>query len=283
MLRVRGRENFGPTPLAAVVALLPFIIVAIAAVLVAQITPPAGLGAEPDMAGDTALSLLTTLAVLSGQALTFSDLVSDFPVLHREHRTGVILPAVMLSKWLIYAVVAAIQAALMTGVFVWLRPGPAYSNALPPPGASVELFCDLAALTITAMSLGLLVSALASKLEQAVALVTLTSITQIALNWVTVRLSPGLNAIAMLFPDRWGLAAAASSVDLNRISMPPPRQANALWQHTSGQWATDLIALAVLATVYVLLATLVLRRRFPPGQPRQRVHRRPARRPRRTT
>ena len=116
------------------------------------------------------------------------------------------------------------------------------------------------------MSLGLLVSALASKLEQAVALVTLTSITQIALNWVTARLSPGLNAIAMLLPDRWGLAAAASSVDLNRISLPPPKPADALWQHTSGQWATDLTALAVLAIVYVLLATLVLRRRLRRGR-----------------
>ena len=87
------------------------------------------------MAGDTALSVLTTLAVLSGQALTYGDLVSDFPIIHREHRTGAILPAVMLSKWLVYAAVAAIQAALMTGVFIWLRPGPAYSNSLPPPAA----------------------------------------------------------------------------------------------------------------------------------------------------
>jgi len=281
LLRVRGKtDNSGQTLRATVVALLPFLVVVIAAILAAQITPGSGLGARPGPAGNIALSVLTTLAMLSGQALTYGDLVSDFPIIRREHRTGVILPAVILSKWLVFAAVAVIEAALMTAAFVARRPGPAYSNVFPP---FAELFVDLAALTVTAMSLGLLISSVARKLEQAVALVTLTSITQIALNGVTAQLSPGLNALAVLLPDRWGLAAAASSVDLDRISLPPHKPPDALWQHTSGQWTIDLVALAVLATSYAALATFVLWHRMRKRVPRRQVRARAARRSWRTT
>jgi ABC transport system ATP-binding/permease protein len=277
LLRVRGRtDNSGITLRAIAVPLLPFIVVGAAALLAAQITPGSGLGAKPGPAGNIALSVLTTLAMLSGQALTYGDLISDFPIIHREHRTGAVLSAVMLSKWLVFVAVAVIEAGLMTGAFVARRPGPVYSNALPP---LAELFCDLAALTITAMSLGLLISSLARKLEQAVALVTLASITQIALNGVTAQLSPFLNGISVLLPDRWGLAAAASSVDLGRISLPPHKPPDALWQHTSVQWTTDLIALAVLAVGYAVLATLVLRSRMRPRVPSRQVRARAARRP----
>ncbi len=271
LLRVRGRtDNSGPTLRSIAVALLPFLVVGVAALLAAQITPRSGLGAKPGPAGNIALSVLTTLAMLSGQALTYGDLVSDYPIIHREHRTGAVLAAVMLSKWLVFAAVALIEAGLMTGAFIFVarRPGPAYSTVLPPLAG---LFCDLAALTIAAMSLGLLISALARKLEQAVALVTLTSITQIALNGLTAQLSPLLNLIAMLLPARWGLAAAASSVDLDRISLPPHKPADALWGHTSAQWMTDLIALSVLTVGYAALATLVLRSRMRPRTQRRHM------------
>jgi ABC-type multidrug transport system ATPase subunit len=268
LLRVRGRKN-GPEPTlrAGLVALLPFLVGAAAAVLAAQITPHSGLSASRGSSASIALTVLTTLAVLSGQALTYGDLVADFPIIRREHRTGVLLPSVTLSKWLVYLAVAAIQAAIVTATFIVAgrRPGPAYSNVLWPPA---ELFIDLAALTIAAMSLGLLISALAAKLEQAVAMVTLTSITQIALNGLTAPLSPGLNIVAVLLPDRWGTAAAASSVDLDQITLPPPRPADALWQHTTGRWAVDLIALALLTLSYLALATLVLHRRLRPQAPR---------------
>jgi ABC transport system ATP-binding/permease protein len=264
LLRVRGRRSGGkPSARSVFAALLPFLVAFVAAEVAALITPSSGLGSRPGGSAAIALSVLTTLAVLSGQALTYSDLVSDFPIIRREHRVGVLLPTVTLSRWLIYVAVAAIQAAIMTATFIAVgrRPGPGYSNVIWPPA---ELFVDLAALTIAAMSLGLLISALAERLEQAVAMITLASIAQIALNGVTAQLSPALNRFAFLFPDRWGLAAAASTVDLSKITLPPPRPADALWAHTAGQWQADLIALAILAVGYLTLATVVLQRRLRP-------------------
>lgn len=260
LLTVRGRKkNVRLIPWPIVVALLPFIVVVVAALLAAQITPATGLGASPGTSGTIALSVLTTLAMLSGQALTYGDLVSDFPIIRRERRTGALLATVMLSKWLVYSVVAVFQAVLAMLAFEAFRPGPAYANVLPP---FVELSADLAALSIASLSLGFLISALASKLEQAVALVTLTSITQIALNGVTAQLSHGVNFVALLLPDRWGLAAAASSVNLDQILLPRHEPADALWRHSTGQWTIDLLALGVQAAGYTVLATLMLRRRL---------------------
>jgi len=268
LLRVRGRSS--PRLIVRVaVSLLPFLIAAAGAALAAWITPDGGLGSRPSQAGSTALGVLTTLAMLSGQALTYGDLVTDFPIIQREHRTGTGLPPVMLSKWLVFAVVGVIQAALITVIFTWIQNGPAYTNVLPPV---FELWVDLAALTVSAMSLGLLISAVARKLEQAVALVTLTSIAQIALNGVTAPVPGVLNWIAMVLPDRWGLSAAASSVDLLRITQPRPSPPDALWAHTTSQWLTDLTVIVLLTVGYTSMSGAVLWLRLKPAAaPKQQV------------
>jgi len=68
----------------------------------------------------------------------------------------------------------------------------------------------------------------------------------------------------MLLPDRWGLAAAAASVNLDRITQPTPQPSDALWGHTTGQWLNDLIVLALLTAGYVLLTVYVLHWRLRP-------------------
>jgi hypothetical protein len=107
-----------------------------------------------------------------------------------------------------------------------------------------------------------------AKLEHAVAIVTLTSIAQITLNGITSSLasSPWISAIAAVLPDRWGVAATASSVDLRGIedlpSIAVPR--DALWQHTSGQWMVDLGAMIILSAVFFWVAVGRLHLRLRP-------------------
>jgi len=266
LLRVRGRTGTGWSLRGAVTASLPFAIAVIGAVVAAAITPDGGL-ADPGTSAEIALSVLTTLSVLSGQALTYGDLVTDFPVIRREYRTGTGLPAVVLSKWLVFAGMAAIQAVIIAELFLRFQPGPAYAITFLP--RQVELCLDLVALTVSAMSLGLLISALAPKLERAVAYITLVSIAQIALNGVTSAVPGYLNVPALLLPDRWGLAAIASSVNLDRITKPPPQPADALWAHTPAQWLTDIIMVTALTVLYTVLAAYVLRMRMRPrgGRP----------------
>jgi hypothetical protein len=247
---------------------MPLLIAAGSAALAAMVAGAPGLGAKPSGAGPTALTLLTTLCVLSGQALTYSDVVNELPIIRREFRAGVSALQVLLTKWLVYAVLAIAQAGLITVVFC------AVPDRAPQRGVvygpETDLFLSLAALSVAAMTLGLCVSTLAAKLEHAVALVTLTSIVQIALNGITSDLSQksASSVLAALLPDRWGVAAAASSMDLQGINAHHPTQvsADALWQHSASQWSQDLAALACLSVLFFAAATWRLHRRLRPAR-----------------
>jgi len=61
--------------------------------------------------------LLTTLCMLSGQVLTYSDVVNELDTIRREFRAGVGAFGVLISKWFVYAAVAICQAGLITVVF----------------------------------------------------------------------------------------------------------------------------------------------------------------------
>jgi len=249
---------------------MPLLVAAGGAALAARVAGAPGLGAvlgvKPSSAGTTSLALLTTLCVLSGQALTYSDVVDELEIIRREFRVGVGALPVLAGKWLAYAVLAIAEAGLITAVFC------AFPNRAPQHfvafGSELDLFIGLAALSVASMTLGMLISTLAAKLEHAVALVTLASIVQIALNGVTSSLSsPSVtSAAAAMLPDRWGLAAAASSVDLRGIYDHPPAVASpdALWRHSLAQWLWDLGMLLALSAALFVLAVWRLRNRLKP-------------------
>ncbi|ANZ38298.1 hypothetical protein BBK82_21750 [Lentzea guizhouensis] len=240
--------------------MMPFLIAGIAAVIAAVVSKDGALGAGPTTEATTALSILVTLCVLTGQALSYSNLVEEHNVVVREHRTGTITAAVVLSKWLVFAVIAVVQAVIAAGVFVWWRNAPAHAVTGMP--TSVELMFDLGATSVAAMSLGLLISACCKDLKTAVTVTSLVVVAQVALNGVTTDLSGGTGVafVAALLPARWGLAAAGSTVDLRTIS--PVAYRDELWLHGKVQWLTDLGWLAGLTAVFVSAAVIVLGRRL---------------------
>ncbi|UAB97402.1 ATP-binding cassette domain-containing protein [Dactylosporangium vinaceum] len=262
LTRNRGEATRRDRLRAVLVAAAPLVIAAVGAWLAALVTGADGLGVptgdkEP---GLTAISLLTTLSMLNGQALTYSNLVTEYEIIRREHRTGLSVPALLTAKFLVFAAIAMLQAALVTVVFLQFRPGPAHQLAAT---GGVELFAGLAALTMASMTLGLLISAVARRSEQAVALTTVAAIAQITLNGITSDMSGNrlLSSLAVVLPDRWGLAAVAASSDLRSIArLTAPH--DELWRHTSGQWLFDLAVLGLLTVACFAAAVTVLRRRL---------------------
>jgi len=235
----------------------PVVLPALGAVLAGLVAGHHGLRdpgpSEPTAVAST-LSFLITLCALVSQALTYSDLVNDYPVIRREHRTGVVTTAVVLAKWLVFAVLAVIQAVVITAVFRLWRGGPSYHTTLAP---TLELFVDLALTGVCAMSLGLFISAVSRNLPQAVGLATGAAVAQVALNGVTVNLANPAWFLTGVLPARWGLAAAAVTVDLRRLNPRAPN--DGLWQHSTGQWQWDLLMLLVLTGALTGLAVAGLR------------------------
>ncbi len=248
------------------VVVMPLIIAAGGAGLAIVVSTPDGFGMpsaaaqRPGPGPAAALSLLTTLCMLNGQALTYSNVVSEWPTIRREYRTGIVPLAVLLAKWLVFAILAVAQSAIVVLIYTSGRSAPVHHVLLGSGRA--ELTLDLAALTVASMTLGLLISVVARKLEQAVAWTTAVSIAQIALNGITADLS-GNRPLALLsypLPARWGLAAGASSVDLRHIQ-PKPFY-DAMWNATAGQYGKDLTGLLLLIGACFLAAAVLLHRRL---------------------
>ncbi|MCP2250618.1 ATP-binding cassette domain-containing protein [Lentzea aerocolonigenes] len=240
--------------------LMPFGIAGIAAGLAAGVSADDVLRVgEAARTASAALSILVTLCVLTGQALTYSNLVEEHNIIVREHRTGTVTAAVVLSKWLVFAVVAAVQGVIAASVFVLWRGAP--DHAVTGMPSTLELMCDLVATSVAAMSLGLFISACCKDLKTAVTVTSLVVVAQVALNGVTTDLSEGgaTAVVSWILPARWGLAAAASTVDLTSIA---PVQKDDLWQHANGWWLLNLCCLAGLTVLFTWLAVLRLNRRL---------------------
>ena len=127
-----------------------------------------------------------------------------------------------------------------------------------------ELFVDIAATTVAAAILGLLVSALAQNSNQVLPLMVVTVMTQLVLagGFIPVTGRP-LDPVSWLTPSRWGLAATASTVDLTNTVAVIPHDSH--WKHTAGAWTFDVVMLGVLSVCYLALTRWKIRLRVRSG------------------
>jgi hypothetical protein len=109
------------------------------------------------------------------------------------------------------------------------------------------------------MCLGLFVSAIVSTSEKAMPFLVLFTMVQVVLSGYVVPLAHnvGLKQLSVIAPSRWGLAAAASTVNLNQISQAPPF--DPLWNPTASNWLRDMGFMLGLAVIFALLAYIKLR------------------------
>jgi hypothetical protein len=103
----------------------PLVLAVAGALLAVQASGSRGLRTVPGSGSPTAaLSLLVTVCALTGQALTYSDVVSEVGVIRRECRTGVRPGCVIAAKWLVYSCVSIVQSAVVTAIFLYFRHAP---------------------------------------------------------------------------------------------------------------------------------------------------------------
>jgi hypothetical protein len=74
----------------------------------------------------------------------------------------------------------------------------------------------------------------------------------------------GLEQLSWLAPSRWGLAAAASTIDLNNLQPAVPGEPpDSLWDKTAGTWLKDMGMLGGLGLTYLIVAWWRLERLRP--------------------
>jgi hypothetical protein len=146
---------------------------------------------------------------------------------------------------------------------------------LPPHGAFlrplplVELIVATAALAVVSMTLGLLLSASVNSAEKTMPLLMALVVVQVILTGgiFAIHGKVGIEQFAWLSPSRWGFAAAASTVRMNKLVPPAPgATGDPLWQHHPQTWLIDVGVLLALGLVFAFLTWRRLVRQGPRGK-----------------
>jgi ABC transport system ATP-binding/permease protein len=209
------------------------------------------------------LLILVISAVFVGMASAVRELVKERAIYRRERAAGLSAGIYLFSKTLILSLITGLQAMLLAVIGLVGRQMPARGALMPP---LLELILATAALAIVCMALGLLVSAMVSTSEKTMPLLVLLALAQVILCGGLVALpgTIGLEQLSWLAPSRWGLAAAASTIDLNNLQPSVPGEPpDSLWDNTAGTWLKDMGVLAGLGLTYLIIAWWRLERLRP--------------------
>ncbi len=249
----------------AVIALLPVIL----GVLIRVIPDPGGLTGTNNGNAIQVLLILMMGACLTGVANSVRELVKERPIFTRERAAGLSAGAYLWSKLVVLGVISAVQAVIL--VLIGLA-----GRKLPPHGAVLtslplaELMLAIAVLAVASITAGLLISAAVSSSDKTMPLLVVVVLLEVVLSGAVFRLNgkAGLEQFSWLSPSRWGFAATASTVDLNHVTPPPPGSSpDPLWQHSAPVWLKDM-ALQVVISVVLAVATWQALRRSSPGRRR---------------
>ncbi|OIJ66585.1 FHA domain-containing protein [Streptomyces mangrovisoli] len=216
---------------------------------------------------ETAMNTLLILCVggvLTGAANAVRELVKERGIYRRERSVGLSRSAYLMSKVVVLGTVTVVQAVVLTLVaLLGVDLGaPGGTGVLMPP--LIELCLAVALLAFTAMTLGLLISALVRKEEVTMPLLVLLAIVQVVFCGALLPLHgvPGLEQLSWLVPSRWALGAMAGTVGLSRI-VPGDLTTDPLLRHSPGIWLLDLAMLVVLSALFLYVVSRLLRRREP--------------------
>lgn len=203
------------------------------------------------------LIVLVVGAALMGATLSIRELVGERPVYRREHAVGLSPWAYLLSKVVVLGLLVAVQCSLFTLLALLGQPGP--DHALVLGNGVLEVTVAVAAVGFTMTVAGLAVSATATSTDQAMPALAALVMPQLVLcgGLFTIAGRAGIEQVSWFLPARFGYAATAATVGLQR---PPSPKIDQLFDPTAQQLLLDLGLLGIQLLLFVMLTALALHR-----------------------
>jgi ABC-type multidrug transport system ATPase subunit len=227
----------------------------------------------------TVLLALTLAASYLGAANSIREIVKERPILTRERSVGQSTAAYILSKALVLGVMTVVESFVLTYLALLRQGGPRHGVLLVDYRLEIAIAVSLAGLS--AMALGLLVSALSSNADKVMTILPVILFAQFVLSGSAfpVRGTAGLDQISYLSSARWGYSAAASTVDLDKLvgdgcngQVSPTgavmsSQCDPAHASTKSAWTQDIGYLGGLMVLELVGAGFAVR---PIGRPKRR-------------
>ena len=191
------------------------------------------------------IAMLVIGSAFMGASISIRDLVGERPVFLRERAVGLPVSAYLGSKLLIFGLLSAFMAGMLTYVTLLAKTAPIQSIYFDSP--ALELFLALMLTALAAMVTGLLLSSLVKSSEQVMPLFVVFLMAQLVLF---------IAAAATMVIARWGFAMSASSTNLAAIS--PSLDEDPFWRHDLYTWGLSAAMLIGTAIVLITLTRLRL-------------------------
>jgi ABC transport system ATP-binding/permease protein len=216
-----------------------------------------GDGRGGNVGATTLLLILVMACCLSGTANSIREIVKERDIYERERMAGLSSGAYLMSKVLVLGVISVLQALLIVIIGLAGTKMPAKASLIPGPPI-IEIAVAAVVLCVVSMLLGLVISTLVSKSDQTMPALVVITMIQVVLSGGVFALGVGAEAwVSMIAPARWGMAAMASTINLNVITPPNPLapvKPDALWVHSGGQWLNDMGVLVLIGVICVSIA-----------------------------
>jgi ABC-type multidrug transport system ATPase subunit len=206
--------------------------------------------------------ILLLSSVLTGTAFSIREFIKERDIYQGERLAGLSAGAYLFSKVVVLSALGVLQAALFVLIGLAGQKVPPSGVVIPGP-ALIEVFVDIAVLLVTSMLVGLAISTLVTKSDQAMPILAGVTVVQLALSGGLFPLAGVIGYISLGDPARWGLAAAASTINLNVIQAtisqgPNGQKPDALWTHDAFHWAVSVGMTCAFGVISILIAWLRL-------------------------
>jgi ABC-type multidrug transport system ATPase subunit len=159
---------------------------------------------------------LMSAGIWMGLFNTIQEIYKERVILKREYMANLKLPVYMLSKYVVQAVIAILQAVIIVAVFVLMKGKPECSGVVFE-NATLEIVVTMFVTIYVSASFGLLISSVAKNGDRAMAVAPFILIIQLIFSGILFELTGATDKISYFTFSRWSMEALGSTTDLNDL------------------------------------------------------------------
>lgn len=210
------------------------------------------------------LMALALASIYLGASNAIREVVKERPILQREMALGISPVAYLGSKLIPLGAFTMVQAMVLVVVGTLRQGQPSGSATFLP--AMTEIFVIVATSGVSALCLGLLLSAMSPSADRAMTILPVVLFSQLLLVGLIFPVSTiGVQQVAWLTSAYWSFGGAASTVDFESLYCAGNLDADCvwLWSRSPFHWFVSMVALCVLGISALYLAWRSLDRSDP--------------------
>ncbi len=163
------------------------------------------------------LFALMSAGIWMGLFNTIQEIYKERVILKREYMANLKLPIYMLSKYIVQAVIAMIQAVILVAVFVIIK-GKPQCEGVVLDNAVLEMMITIFVTVYVAAAFGLLISAISKNGDRAMTIAPFVLIIQLLFSGILFSLDGVTEKISYVTFSRWSMEALGSTNNLNDLT-----------------------------------------------------------------